>query len=198
MKRSGFTLIELMVVIVLLGVFLAVAMPNMRSMYRSAKVSSTAYDLTTDVIYLRNLSILNDQIFYLNLIQPGEYEIGYPEPNDPKIAEELEEKYINEELFGVKELPTNFSFGQIAFQQPEDPFYYTFYDLPQQEEGDDEYKIYFFPDGTFYPGYMEIAIEKYDKKINFFFMGSTGNITSSIDTVESESSDYAKQERIFY
>jgi prepilin-type N-terminal cleavage/methylation domain-containing protein len=53
-KPRGFTLIELMVVISIMGILLAVAVPSFRSFLAGQEVKSQAYDLTADLLFARN------------------------------------------------------------------------------------------------------------------------------------------------
>ena len=51
---GGFTLIELMVVLVVLGTILAVATPAMSSFISTQQVKAVSFDLTTDLLLARN------------------------------------------------------------------------------------------------------------------------------------------------
>jgi len=53
-RRSGFSLIELMVVMSLIAILLTVAAPGLRGFLASQAVKSTAYDLTADLLNARS------------------------------------------------------------------------------------------------------------------------------------------------
>jgi type II secretion system protein H len=66
---AGFTLIELTVVVVLLGILVALAAPNMAAYVRGTKVDRALDELTGDIAYARMLAIRSGQSTQLR-IQP--------------------------------------------------------------------------------------------------------------------------------
>jgi len=61
-RQRGFTLVELMVTIVVLGVLLAVAVPNFQSMIRRNAVASASNSLLADMSYARTEAITRGTI----------------------------------------------------------------------------------------------------------------------------------------
>ena len=57
MRQSGFTVIEIMVVIMIVGVLAAIAFPAMTDLIRTQKVRSAAYDLFADLTFARGEAI---------------------------------------------------------------------------------------------------------------------------------------------
>ena len=57
MRQSGFTVIEIMVVIAIVGVLSAIAFPAMTDLIRTQKVRSAAYDLFADLTFARGEAI---------------------------------------------------------------------------------------------------------------------------------------------
>jgi type IV fimbrial biogenesis protein FimT len=56
-RRHGFTLVELLITVVILGVLAAIAVPSMREFIARQRVESIAKELATDLRYLRAKSI---------------------------------------------------------------------------------------------------------------------------------------------
>ena len=56
-KQAGFTLLELMLSIALLGILLGFGVPNMQEFVRSARMSTAANDLITDFNYARSEAV---------------------------------------------------------------------------------------------------------------------------------------------
>ena len=46
--QRGFTLVELMVTVVVLGIFLSIAVPSFRSLLEAQRVKAMAYDMVAD------------------------------------------------------------------------------------------------------------------------------------------------------
>jgi type IV pilus assembly protein PilA len=62
-KRAGFTLIELMVVIVVIGLLAALAIPNYMNMQNHAKEASTKSNANTVQMVVEDYSARNDGIY---------------------------------------------------------------------------------------------------------------------------------------
>ena len=56
-KTKGFTLLELMVVLVLVGVLAALAAPSFQSLFRESRVTSFTNDFVSSLYFARSLSI---------------------------------------------------------------------------------------------------------------------------------------------
>lgn len=52
--QRGFTLVELMVTVVVLGIFLSIAVPSFRSLLEAQRVKAMAYDMVADLSLARS------------------------------------------------------------------------------------------------------------------------------------------------
>jgi type II secretion system protein G len=95
MKNKGFTLIELMVVVVIIGILAAIAIPNFMRMQQRAKESSTKNNMHTLQLTVEDFSTLNNG--------------AYPADNVVKTVE------TNESLEDLKP-------GGLAGSWPNNPF----------------------------------------------------------------------------
>jgi len=66
-NRSGFTAIELLIVVVLVGIFASIAIPRFSSNQRTAY--TTARKIVSDIRYARSLSISTGNAHYLQFFQ---------------------------------------------------------------------------------------------------------------------------------
>ncbi|WP_373975076.1 GspH/FimT family pseudopilin [Chitinibacter sp. SCUT-21] len=65
--QRGFTLIEMMITVVILGIVLAIAAPNMMSFVSSTRVKSITENLAQDLILARSEAIRRNKPVYLNV-----------------------------------------------------------------------------------------------------------------------------------
>ena len=65
-NRSGFTLIELMIVVVIIGLLAAIAIPNFISMQSRAKEAATKRHVHTVQLTMEDYAVQNDGIYSAN------------------------------------------------------------------------------------------------------------------------------------
>ena len=62
-SRNGFTLVELMIVVVIIGVLASIAIPNFIAMQRRAKEGGVKTNMHTVQIAVEDFSVLNDSAY---------------------------------------------------------------------------------------------------------------------------------------
>jgi prepilin-type N-terminal cleavage/methylation domain-containing protein len=81
-STSGFTLIELVIVLVLFGILVALAAPNLAGYIRTTKVDGALNELSGDVAYTRMLAVRSGQRAKLTILSGGtSYIIEVNEPS---------------------------------------------------------------------------------------------------------------------
>lgn len=66
MKRNGFTLIELMIVVVVIGLLAAMAIPNYMNMQGHAKEASTKSNAHTVQLVVEDFAVRNEGVYSVN------------------------------------------------------------------------------------------------------------------------------------
>jgi type II secretion system protein H len=143
-RRAGFTLIELMVVITIIGIMTAMMIPEMKGTFQDALLRSTSRELINvfDLAYSRAVSL--NQLRRVRLDEKtGRYLV------EKQVTENGQEKFVPaDDVAGDKgELDSRIA---VEFHQPGDlaPAADTAAEAPATENDLNGVVISFYPDGT--------------------------------------------------
>lgn len=75
--QRGFTLVELMVTVVVLGIFLSIAVPSFRSLLEAQRVKAMAYDMVADLSLARSEALKRGSDLTLAPQQTGDWTSGW-------------------------------------------------------------------------------------------------------------------------
>lgn len=84
-KNHGFTLVELMIVISIVGLLMSIAVPSMRTYISNSAANSLGNTLLIDIMYARNHAISNTVIVKMLPLDPRTGARSY-EPDEPASA----------------------------------------------------------------------------------------------------------------
>jgi type IV fimbrial biogenesis protein FimT len=77
LRQSGFTLVELMIVILLISIILAVAVPNIKAFTSSMRVRSAALDFTSAVMFARSEAMKRGAQVFIKAPSNNDYAQGW-------------------------------------------------------------------------------------------------------------------------
>lgn len=80
--KKGFTLIELMVVIGIIGVIIAIAVPNFAAMQAKARIKAGAYEVAQDIRQIRERALSMGRDYTLERVDTRRYKVTSPEGNE--------------------------------------------------------------------------------------------------------------------
>jgi type II secretion system protein H len=160
-RQRAFTLLEILMVIMIMGILVAITLPRMSGTFGIARLKSTARDLTGILRYARNTAVLREQPCEIRFdMDKGQYQLVlldasgdiYEERHSTRRSRRREEdataNVMGDDVAGVRQLPNRVFFTVI----------YT--DAPLTDDTHRPRVIY-YPDGSATPA--TIAIED-DKK----------------------------------
>lgn len=156
-RRQAFTLLEILMVILIMGILVAITMPRMGGTFAIARLKASARDLAGMLRYARNTAVLREQPCEIRFdLDKGQYQLVlmdasgdiYNEKHPKRLARKRQEDttahVMGDDVAGVRQLPNRVNFTVI----------YT--DAPLTEDTHRPRVIY-YPDGSATPA--TIAIE---------------------------------------
>lgn len=66
-RTKGFTFVELLLVIIVIGILLAISLPNIRKTFNNLSLDNFSRELQAFMNYLHERSVVEEKIIYLNL-----------------------------------------------------------------------------------------------------------------------------------
>lgn len=87
--ERGYTLIESLVVVAIIGIFSLIAIPNFMSMYQSGKIKTSLRDVTSDLRATRQRAVSRDRYAMLSVIGTSQWAV-YEGTRDPTDATKID------------------------------------------------------------------------------------------------------------
>src|SRR5512140_397335 len=83
--ERGYTLIEALVVVAIIGIFSLIAIPNFLGMYRSSKLKTSLRNVTTDMRWARQRAVSRDRFAMFSVMGTSQWEVfeGTRDAKDP-------------------------------------------------------------------------------------------------------------------
>lgn len=99
-RMRGFTAIEMMIVVFIVGIITAIAAPNMAQMIRNQRVKSAAFDLFASLTYARSEALKRNVAVTITPTSAAEWNKGWliKDANDNLLKEESDRKLSSEQL----------------------------------------------------------------------------------------------------
>lgn len=69
--RNGFTLVELMITIVVIGIIAAIALPSFKSTIENRKLIAAANALQADLVFARSAAIKRNRAIFVSVVNEG-------------------------------------------------------------------------------------------------------------------------------
>lgn len=88
-RQKGFSLIEALVVVAIIGIFSLITIPNFMVMYRSSKLKTSLRDVTSDMRWARQRAVSRDRYAKVSVIGTTQWAV-YEGTRDPKIATKID------------------------------------------------------------------------------------------------------------
>ncbi len=86
-KQKGFTLVELMIALAILGILVGVAVPSMQNFFERSRIASAANTLYNDLKYVRSEAIKRDANIYIKFTPGNDWCYAYSDTTGCNCAE---------------------------------------------------------------------------------------------------------------